>query len=118
LVGVVRILFQAPPDVFQDLVNNRYDEFRMISVQVIREHRHQPDISVVEFPRLREHFVQGEPNACIIPIELPNEFEDLVNRALGKDVVDEMPNEKFRNRSLLRFARSTLWWIALTQTSQ
>ena len=114
LVDVVHILFQSPPDIFQDLIDNRDHELRMISVQVIREHCHQPDVAVVELPRLREYLVQRQPDTCIVPVEHPNTLENLVNRAFGKDIIDEMPDEKFHNRSLLLFARCTLRGVALT----
>lgn len=54
LVGAVNVLFQTPPDIFQDLVNNRDDEVGVIPVQVIRKHCHKPDIAIIEFPRFRE----------------------------------------------------------------
>jgi len=87
----------------------------MISVQVIREHRHQPDIAVVEFPRLSEQLVQCQPNACVVPVELPNKFENFVNRALGEDIMNEMSDKKFRNRPLLLLTRCAFRGIALTR---
>lgn len=59
--------------------------------------------------------MQCKQNACVVPVELPDKSENLVNCPLGKDVVGEMPDEKFPNGSVLLFAGSTFRGIALTR---
>lgn len=39
LIGAVDILLEAPPYIFQDLVNDGDGEGRTITLQVIRQHR-------------------------------------------------------------------------------
>ena len=113
MVSVVNVLFQTPPDVFQDLVNNRDDEIGVISIQIVCKHCHQPDISIVEFPRFRERLMEREPDGYVTPVELPDEFENFIDRAFGKNIIDEMPDEKFHNGSLLLFTGRAFRGITL-----
>ena len=57
--------------------------------------------------------MEREPDGCVIPVELPDEFENFIDRALGKNIVDEMPNEKFHNCSLLLFTGCAFRGITL-----
>lgn len=59
--------------------------------------------------------MECESDACVIPIEFPDKLKNFVNRALGKGIVDEMPDEKFHDSSLLLFARCAFRGVALTR---
>lgn len=63
--------------------------------------------------------VRGEDDASdsthvgILPVQLPKEFEDLVDRLLEQDVVDEVSNELLHLRSFLLLNRGSLGRVAL-----
>jgi hypothetical protein len=57
--------------------------------------------------------VQSTRHEGVIPIELANELQDLVDCLLGQDIVDQMAYEEFLGSALPFLAGSTLGRVAL-----
>jgi hypothetical protein len=117
LVRTVYVLFQPPTYVFENLIYNSYGESRMITLQVVRQHREKTDVTVFDFPRFRENLVQRALYNRIVPIQFSDELEHFIDSSLRKNIKYKVTNEKLHWGSLLLDTRSTLGRVALDRYS-
>lgn len=108
-------MLQPPAYVLQYLVNNSDSKAGVVALQVICEHCKETDVAVFDLPWFCEHLVQCAPNGGILPVELPDKFENFVDGLLGEHVIDEMADEQLKRRTLFLLARGTLWWVTLNE---
>ena len=113
LIRAVDVLLQASPDVLQDLINNGNCETRVVTLQVIRQHREKTDVSILDLPWLCEDFMQCSSDRGVLPVKFANQLQNLVNCLLRKNVVYEVPNEELQRRTLFFLSRCSFWWVAL-----
>ena len=68
---------------------------------------------MLDVPWFGEDLVEDKPDHLVVPIELSYELQHLIDRLLGKDIVNEMPDKQLHRRSFLLLPCCPFGWVAL-----
>jgi hypothetical protein len=88
LIPTVDVPLHTQPYTLHDLIHHSDDPPGVVSLQVVDEHGEEGDVRVFDLVRLGEHLVEGAERGRVVPVELAEELEDLVDGLFGEDVVD------------------------------